>query len=119
MRPKNSNFNPKYLHELQFRYNIEFFPQDLLYNLLRFEVTGHDLHGWVDYGSFDIKEWWIFIDRAGLFDKYSKCPIQLRFPANEKQLKFLLAKMRWLETKEAYRISQYQEEELWITDYRL
>jgi len=51
----------------------------------------------------------IAIDNKKCFDKFSKCPINLPIPTNDKQRKFLLEKMKFFATKEGYKISNYYD----------
>jgi hypothetical protein len=66
------------------------------------------------YAQLDGK---IAIDREDCFDKWSKCPIVLPFPENEKQVQFLIDKINWLKTDEGYKVSNEYETDLWITSY--
>jgi len=59
----------------------------------------------------------VAIDRNDCFDKWSKCPICLPFPENEKQTQFLLDKMNWLKTEEGYRASNRYEFDKWVKEY--
>jgi hypothetical protein len=59
----------------------------------------------------------IAIDRNDCFDKWSKCPINLPFPENDKQKQFLIDKINWLKTDEGYKASNEYEFEKWVADY--
>lgn len=59
----------------------------------------------------------ISIDREDCFDKWSKCPICLPFPKDEKELQFLLDKIDWLKTSEGYKASNEYDMDKWVSKY--
>jgi hypothetical protein len=59
----------------------------------------------------------ISIDREDCFDKWSKCPINLPFPENDKQVQFLIDKINWLKTEEGYKVSNEYDFDNWIKKY--
>jgi len=58
------------------------------------------------------------VDRADCFDKWSKCPINLPLPKNEKEINFIMKKLKWLQTKEGFEVSNNYEFDKWITEYK-
>lgn len=59
----------------------------------------------------------IAIDREDCFDKWSKCPIDLSFPKNGKQIQFLIDKINWLKTDEGYKASNGYDFDNWVKEY--
>lgn len=110
-------FKTSYFNLIKTRYNFLLCENDFDVDFLRFRLTGQGLSGYIHYDAYNDREWRIFVDRKGLFDKYSKCPIQLIFPKNNKQLDYLLDKLAWLETKEGYLVSLHQQEQHYIIRY--
>ena len=59
----------------------------------------------------------IDIDRVGLYDKPSKCPIRVPFPKTIKEFDILMKKIEWLKTKEGYEASKNYDTKLWLNNY--
>lgn len=70
-----------------------------------------------DEKSYSYIDGKIAIDRNDCFDKWSKCPINLPFPENDRQLQFLLDKINWLKTEEGYKVSNEYDFDNWVRDY--
>lgn len=119
--------------ELQKRNKLNF---DRLCNLL--QANGFTLHQKVDgcnyfciftdadfHGAFATKRRGglvhlngrIAIDYIDLFDKYSRCPINLIIPETDAELNYLLQKIMWLRTPEGYKTSKKYITRDWITEY--
>ena len=91
---------------------------------LRFKLVGKPrsnsycgVHGYLDNNANDYGHYYFYIDCKRLFDKYGKCPIILSAPKNLNQLDFLVHRMHWLTTKEAYLTSRFYNHSLWIDSY--
>lgn len=72
------------------------------------------------YGkSYNKSEVWptIYADHALCWDKQSKCALRLPFPNNRKQLQFLLEKLKWLRSDEAYKISNEFDFDNYVLEY--
>ena len=59
----------------------------------------------------------ISLDHKDCFDKWSKCPIILPIPTNEKQLDFLIEQMKYFGSDEGYDVSNEYDWEEYITNY--
>ena len=68
--------------------------------------------GKLTWGSFDI-----CMDRCDCFDKPSKCPVRLKMPKNEKQMKFFFDQAEWLMSPSGYKISNGYDFDNFITEY--
>lgn len=75
------------------------------------------IQGYIDNTYTDDKQLYLFIDRKGIMDKYSRCPIQLPFPENEEQFQYLCSAINWLCTFDGYKASKSYIEDKWITSY--
>lgn len=83
----------------------------------RLEFYNYQIQGYIDDTYTDDKQLYIFIDRKGLMDKYSRCPIQLPFPEDEEQFQYLCSAINWLSTFDGYKASNSYIEDKWITSY--
>lgn len=91
-----------------------FYPKDGYYNKQELRIGFCEPNDGKSYWYIDGR---IAIDREDCFDKWSKCPVNLPFPENEKQLQFLLDKMNWLKTDEGYKVSNEYDFDNWIKEY--
>lgn len=59
----------------------------------------------------------IAIDRKVCWDKISSCPILVRLPKTEKELKELEDKIKWLKTEDGLIASMKYDFDKWMTKY--
>jgi hypothetical protein len=79
--------------------------------------TPHDENSiWASYESINGK---IAIDHKTCFDKWRKCPLILPLPENEKQIDWLMDRLKFWGSEEGCRISDEYEMELWDTEYKV
>ena len=57
------------------------------------------------------------MDRCDCFDKPSGCPVRLKMPKNEKQMKFFFDQAEWLMSPSGYKISNGYDFDNFITEY--
>lgn len=83
----------------------------------KLEFFNYQIEGRIDDTYTDNEQLYIFVDRKGIMDKYSRCPIQLPFPEDEEQFQFLCSAINWLYTFDGYNTSNSYIEDKWITRY--
>ncbi len=66
----------------------------------------------ISYSYLDNK---VAVDHYDLFDKWSKCALNLPIPTNDKEMKYLLDQLQYLNTEEGYEKNKIFE--LSITEY--
>jgi len=81
----------------------------------RIRITGNSILGFVDFEYS--KDYQIFIDARGCFNKYSDSPITLPIPKNTLEIAFLLQKMQWVTRKEGRDVSRFILRSFYITEY--
>lgn len=59
----------------------------------------------------------ICADNEKCFDKWSKCPVELRLPVIKSEYEYLEFILKWLNTEEGYKVSNEYDFDKWITDY--
>jgi len=59
----------------------------------------------------------IAVDNTDCFDKWSKCPLNLKIPKTEKQIKYLLDQLKYWGSSEGYNDSNGYEFEKWVGEY--
>lgn len=60
----------------------------------------------------------IAADHEDCFDKWSKCPLNLLLPKNNKQIQFVLDQLNFWASSEGYKKSNEYEFESWVKDYK-
>ena len=82
----------------------------------RFIITGYGVQGYIDNPYDNPEDFYLFVDCKRLFDKYSKCPIQVKLPLTGEQFVYVLSKMQWLNTEEGYNASKTYSKEQWLNE---
>ena len=85
-----------------------------------FKRTGFfndDVKGFIQHYNLDLPTM-VYIDRLDCFNKYGDCIIQLKYPKTQKELKFILKKIKWLKTSKAYKISNQFKFNKFIKEYK-
>jgi hypothetical protein len=72
-------------------------------------ITGNQVRACI----FDGKVW---ADHNSCFDKWSRCPYKLPVPKNQRQLEFLMESLKYMGTREAFKLSNEYLMET-ITEY--
>jgi len=60
-----------------------------------------------------VKNGRIYLDRKGLFDKSSWCPINIPIPKTPDEIKYFIESLEWLFSREGYEASKKYEHEKW------
>lgn len=91
-------------------------------------IKGNCIAGGVWYGNDDLVmdrlglygpryKNMIVVDHKNCFDKWSRCPLKVPVPENDKQMEFLLKELAFWGTDEGYKISNEYDFDRYIKEY--
>lgn len=108
----------KFLRKNRYKVKIAWLPYVPIYRVA--QVSGKwiigafcDFSNGQAYKSIDLR---FAFDNLKCFDKWSKCPFSLPLPINQKQLNYILKKLKFLATNKGYKLSNSYNLP-WIKDY--